>query len=769
MGVTTSAASLPPISDGRLTVSTLMLFALAAPASAESIQTDEEVIVTARRRAEVAESVPVSLSVIDGNAIEAHDLRNTTDLTSRSPNLLAPANAVAIGAPTFFIRGFGQGDRNWNNENGVAVFIDDVYVQSMAGAWVDLADIDRVEILRGPQGTLYGRNSTSGAIKFVPRPPDPAGPAAYADLTLGEAGRVDVKVGANLPFGEGRAAIRVNLYDIRDNGSLTRVDTTNRPITDRLARIHHRGARLATLWRPRPGLEFELNGDIVHQDDGMHVVTPIVPADPAGLSNLNVLLSKRGTVDFVPLYGIGRASLEPLTVGGNSRLTGGGVVFKVRLDTGPGRLSSISAWRHYDEHFVSQLGGRSTPSTLLGVTLYGNVNTVYEKVSQVSEELQLTGEWRSLVSYTVGAYFFHNRWRESEYGATNGLPANFSPFLIPGQSQPFGGSFNDIDQTTNSYALYASVDWRVSPSLTLSAGARETWDRKRLFFETLFEDHAHDYPGFPLNTAKRWSRFTPRIGADWKPNSDLMLYANWAKGYKVGNVEGARSSDAATARHWLAPELAKTFEAGIKAEGVRQRLRANFALFTSLSTGRTDLVSPDRVASSSVRSKGIEGEVWFEPTPDLRLHATAGLLWAKYRNLSANHPALVPDFDGFAPGFDARPPMTPRYTLSADANYHANLGARGTIIGNASVVAVAKHFHPLGLNNYDSEIVRPYAVVDASVGWVDANDRIHVTLGAHNLLDKRYWTTGMFGSIPEFAGRYYADPRRIYVKLRVSR
>src|SRR5687767_5644583 len=425
MGVTGSAASLPPVSVGRLTVSTLMLFALAVPASAESVQTDEEIIVTARRRAEVAENVPVSLSVIDGKAIEAHDLRNTTDLTARSPNLLAPANSVAIGAPTFFIRGVGQGDRNWNNENGVAVFIDDVYVQSMAGAWVDLADMDRMEILRGPQGTLYGRNSTSGAIKFVPRPPDPLGRAAYAELTLGEAGRVDVKVGANLPFDGGRGAIRINLYDIRDNGSLTRVDTANRPITDRLARIHHRGARLATLWQPRARLEFELNGDIVHQDDGMRVVTPIVPADPAGITSLNVLLSKRGTVDFVPLYGVGRAALEPLTVGGMSRLTGGGVVFKVRLDTGLGRLSSISAWRHYDEHFVSQLGGRSTPSTLLGVTLFGNVNTVYEKVSQVSEELQLTGEWRSLASYTVGAYFFHNRWRESEYGATNGVPANF--------------------------------------------------------------------------------------------------------------------------------------------------------------------------------------------------------------------------------------------------------------------------------------------------------------------------------------------------------
>ena len=746
-----------------------MLFSLAAPAGAESVQTDEEIIVTARRRAEVAESVPVSLSVIDGKAIEAHDLRNTTDLTARSPNLLAPANAVAIGAPTFFIRGVGQGDRNWNNENGVAVFIDDVYVQSMAGAWVDLADMDRVEILRGPQGTLYGRNSTSGAIKFVPRAPDPSRLAAYADLTLGEAGRVDVKVGANLPFDGGRGAIRVNLYDIRDNGSLTRVDTTNRPITDRLARIHHRGARLATLWRPRPGLEFELNGDIVHQDDGMHVVTPIVPADPAGLSNLNVLLSKRGTVDFVPLYGVGRASLEPLTVGGNSRLTGGGVVFKARLDTALGRLSSISAWRGYRERFVSQLGGRATPSTLLGVTLYGHVDTVYEKPWQFTQELQLTGKWRALVDYTAGIYYFRNRWRESEYGATNGVPANFSPFLIPGQTQPFGGSYNDIDQTTDSYAMYGTLDWHVSPQLTVSVGGRQTWDRKKLSFETLFEDHAHDYPGFPLTTDKSWRRFTPRVGVDWRPSRSVMLYASWAKGYKAGNVEGARSSNAATAGHWLAPELATTWEAGIKADGLGHRVRLNLAAFTSLNTGRTDLVGPDRVASSSIRSRGIEAEASLEAVPNLRLHATAGLLWAKYRSLSANHPALQPDPSGFAPGYAARPPMSPRYTLSADVEYQAVLATRGTVTVKASVAAVARHFHPLGLNNLDSELVRPYAVVDANVGWQSPDRQLSAMFGAHNLLDKQYWTNGIFGAIPEFAGRYYADPRRIYLRLRYAR
>jgi iron complex outermembrane receptor protein len=742
---------------------------LATPVVADAPQQQSEIIVTARRRSEDAQQVPLTLSVIEGRTIEAQDLRNTTDLSGRSPNLLAPANAVAIGAPTYFIRGIGEGDRNWNDENGVAIFVDDVYLQATAGAWIDFTDMDRVEVLRGPQGTLYGRNSTSGAIKFVPRQADPSLTSAYAETALGQGGLLEVRAGANVPVWGGKGAIRFNFFDLRNDGNLTMVDTANRSIDDRLARMHHTGARLSTLWRPRQGLEFELNGDIEHQRDGMYVVTPIAPENPSDLDNRAAYLSKRGTSHFVALYGAGRAALEPLTVGGGSELTGGGVVLKARLETSLGRLSSISAWRRYHQHFISQLGGRSTPSTLMGVTLYGNVNTVYEKVSQLSQEFQLTGAWRSLVDYTVGAYYFHNRWRESEYGATNGVPANFSPFVMPGQTQSFGGSYNDIDQTTNSYALYASVDWHVAPELTLSAGGRETWDRKQLFFDTLFEDHLHHYPGFPVTTSKRWSRFTPRLGLDWRPISTLMIYASWAKGYKVGNVEGARSSDATTASHWLAPELATTWEAGIKADALARRLQAGLAAFSSLNTGRTDLVSPDRVASSNVRSRGIEGEVSFQATPAFRLHATAGLLWAKYRNLSSNHPVLQPDPSGFAPGYSADPPMTPRYTFSADASYRAVLGARGTILANASVLAIGKHFHPLGLNNYDSEIIRPYSIVDASVGWSSANQRIHVTVGAHNLLNKTYWTSGMFGNIPEFAGRYYADPRRLYVELRYTR
>lgn len=497
-----------------------------------------DIIVTARKRKEPLQQVPLAVSVIDSADIARRDMRSAIDLTAIAPNLQTPRNPVAINAPTFFIRGVGQGDHNWNTENGVAVFVDDVYLQSTSGAWVDLLDFDRIEVLRGPQGTLYGRNSTSGAIKFVPRRPDPDAVHGYAETLAGNRARIDLKAGINLPISAGTAAVKLDVFRNAADGHFTRVDLANAALDDKLARQEHYGARLATLWQPNDGLEFELNGDIVHQDNGMNIVTPIVPANPADIGNLVQLLSKRGTVEFVPLYGVDRGALEPLSVGGRANHKGGGVVFKATLASALGQWRSITAWREYRDNFVSQLGGRGAPSTIFGVVLYGAVDS-HEKVSQFTQELQLSGTVANRFDYTLGAYYFHNRWVESEYGATNGIPANFSPFMKPGQTQSFGGSFNDIDQTTNSWALYANLDLKVTDRLTISAGGRQTWDRKRLQFNTLFEDHIHTYPDFPVSTSKSWSRFTPRAGIDWQPTAQLLVYASYAKGYKVGNVEGA--------------------------------------------------------------------------------------------------------------------------------------------------------------------------------------------------------------------------------------
>ncbi|AIT81031.1 hypothetical protein JI59_15195 [Novosphingobium pentaromativorans US6-1] len=726
-----------------------------------------DIIVTARKRDEVLQQVPAAVSVVGSAQIARHDIKNAADLTAIVPNLLTPMNAVAFNAPAFFIRGVGQGDHNWNTENGVAVFIDDVYVQSTSGAWVDMLDFDRVEVLRGPQGTLYGRNSTSGAIKFVPRQPDVESVHGYAEAVIGNRSRIDLKAGINLPVGNGMGAIKLDTFRTANDGYLTRVDFANQPLDDELGRREHYGARVATLLRPSDQLELELSGDINRQGNGMNIVTPIVPADPDGQTDLAQLLSKRGTVKFVPLYGPNRAALEPLTIGGASRQTGGGVVFKATLDSDIGRFRSITAWRGYKDRFVSQLGGRGLPSTLFGVTLYGNVDS-HEKVRQFTQEFQLTGEFSSQVDYTIGAYFFHNRWIESEYGATNGIPANLSPFVMPGQTQSFGGSYNDIDQTTNSWALFANLDWHLDERLTLSVGGRQTWDRKRLSFETLFEDYASDYPGFPVHTSKAWNRFTPRVGIDWRPLDDLLVYASFAKGYKVGNVEGARSSIATTAQHWLAPELATTWELGVKADWFEHRLRTNITAFTSYNTGRTDLISPDLVASSNIRSKGLEAELTFAPIEQFQLFANIGLLEAHYRKASANHPIFSPDPTGYAPGYDAQPVMTPKYTISAGAIYVLALPDDQKLTAEGSIRAVGKHFHALGINNFDSEVIRAYSVTDASLTWTVASGKYRVTAGAHNLFDKTYYYSGFFGSIPEFAGRYYADGRSWYLRIRYS-
>jgi iron complex outermembrane receptor protein len=725
-----------------------------------------EVVVTARKRVEPLQSVPVAVSVLGGNALSQRDLRSAIDLTASIPNLQTPLNPVLFSAPTFFIRGVGEGDHNWNTENGVAVLVDDVYLQSTAGAWVEFVDLERVEVLRGPQGTLYGRNSTSGAIRFVPRQAEPGSASGRAELTFGSRSRLDARFGLNMPVVAGRAAIRFDAFRSADDGDYTRVDSANRDLDGRISQREHVGGRIASLWRPNDALECELNLDWVWQHNGMHLVTPIVPADPAAATDLHQLLSKRGTVSFVPLYGVNRGALEPLTIGGDSGQSGGGMVFKTTFDSMVGRLRSITAWRRNDEHFMSQLGGRDTPATLFGVTLYGNVDTLFENVSQLTQELQLASSTARQVSYTAGLYYFHSRWAESEYGATNGVPANLSPYMMPGQTQSFGGSYNDVDQTTDSWALYASLDWHVRPQLTLSLGARQTWDRKQLHFDTLFEDHLHSYPGFPLATGHDWHRFTPHIGLDWRPSEAALLYLSYAQGYKAGNVEGARSSDSATAAHWLAPELASSVEAGLKADWLQRRLRTNLAVFVSDHSNRTDLISPDRVATADVRYRGLELELSARPYPAVELNANLGLLQARYRAASANHPAFAPDPSGYAPGLNAQPPMSPRYTLNLGVVHTATLRSGRSLGTTATVRAVGRHYHALGVNNYDSEIVAPYAVLDASTTLARVPAHLQLTLGAHNLLNRTYYVNGLFGAIPEFAGRYYADGRTLYLSLK---
>lgn len=726
-----------------------------------------DIVVTARKRSETMQSVPIAISALGGEQMQQRDVQSVMDLSTIVPNFQAPKNTVSFAAPQFYLRGAGRANNNWNAENAVAVFVDDIYLQSTAAAYVDMIDFERVEVLRGPQGTLYGRNATVGAIKFVPRKPDLEDVAASASVVIGSRNRIDVKGNVSIPLVADKLAVKLDAYRTENDGFMKQVDAANRVLRDDIAKTLHYGARLATYFKPNETLEFELNLDFFEQDDGTNLMTPIAPPDPTSLAQL---LSKNGSVKFSPVYGVNRGALEPLTaIGGFQRrpghsFDGYGIVFKATAETGIGTVKSISGFRHYDGRYVSQLGSDLTRSTIFGITLGSTVESS-EDYDQFTQELQLSGEIGERLKYTLGAFYFSNQWGQLQYGSTIGVPVEFSPVTQPGFTERFGGSFQDTFQNAKSYAVYMDATWEIVDDVFLLGGVRQTWDKKKVRYDSLFEDQQTRYPGFPVFPRENFSKVTPRVGVNWQATRDVLLYATYTTGYKAGNLEGDRATDPVPASRFLAPETVKTFEAGIKADWFDGTLRTNVTGFSSKFRNHADLISPQTVALSDQRIDGLEVEVTWAPIPRLQVYGNLGLLDAKYTRADPTHPIFAPDFTGFAPGLAAKPVSTPDYSFSIGANYTFDLADAGSILLNAAMDGVGKHFNGLGVANLDSERVESYEVANASIAYMTPDEKMTATVGIDNLFDKTYWVTGFFGSVPEFAGRAYADGRTWYVRL----
>jgi iron complex outermembrane receptor protein len=721
----------------------------------------EEIIVQARKRSESIQEVPVAVSAVAGDQIEQLDIQSAIGLSARVPNFQAPRNTVSFGAPQFYMRGAGRANNNWNAENAVAVFIDDVYMQSTAGAFIDMIDFESVEVLRGPQGTLYGRNATTGALKFNPRRPDLAKSRIKADVTTGSNGRLDTRLSLGAPLRVDELAFKLDLYRTENDGYLTLVDAANNALDDEFGYMEHYGGRASLLWKPQDALELELNLDVAKQDDGTNLITPIAPANPADFTQL---LSKRGTVSYEPVYGPSRAAGEPLLGDGGSEFDGWGAVFKLSWQTDLGTFRSITGWREYEDTFLSQLSGLSTPSTVFGVTLWSLVDS-YNEFEQLTQEFQFTGQLGERLDYVVGLYYFQNDWSQLQYGATIGLPANFSPVTLPGQTIPYGGTWNDTLQDTESKAIYFDASWRLTDAISLFFCGRQTWDDKQVDYTSRLEDNVTLYPGFPVSSDESWSKFTPRAGVNWQIDDRAMVYLSYAEGFKAGNLEGDRASAPEPATTWLDPEVVETWEIGLKADWFDGRLRTNLAVFTSDYTDKADLISPQTAATADVGIDGVEVELTWQPLDDLRLWVNAGFLDAEYTGAESDHPIFNPDATGFVLGLDAEPVVTPEYSYSAGGNYTWQLGGLGSLELAANLVAVDDHYNGLGVQNWDSEIVEAYEVLGAAATFRSADESWSLAIGADNLTDEEYWTTGFFGSVPEYAGRYYADGRTWYARL----
>ena len=598
------------------TVSVVSLLSVSAHAQQAQNQAaltnadDDVVIVTARRREERLQDVPGSVTAVSSDQLNQFDAVEIGDVQSAAPNLVLhegdAQNTVA------YIRGVGQLDSLAFADPGVGIYLDDVYLGRAQGAFLDVFDVERIEVLRGPQGTLYGRNTIGGAIKFVSKSPSET-PTAYASFTYGNFDRVDVKAGLSGPIaGEkllGKAAVA---YLRRDGYSTNTVTGEDDGDKDTIA------WRASLLAQPSDQFSFELSTD-------GSLDTPDTSRTPA-----------RETA----VFGAFQPNEDPFVIDADFNdlndlkvwgLSGRAIWELSEYAT----VTSISSYREmsYDTH----LDLDATAAPLFGVF-------VFEDQNQFSQELQLSIDAGDL-EIVSGLYFFreHDITESGIFGPDIAFVSN---------------SLND--QTTRSYAAYTDASYNLTDRLAISAGLRLTYEEKD--FARIQEFFGAATPLVPvlgqgarvtdIDVSEDFFNVSPRATVTYDITDNITGYASVSRGFKSGGFDGRSTSDFEAVP--FEAETLWAYEAGLKGSLYDNRLTGSLAFFYNdyndlqVSSFTADPSNPGNFAAiftnaAAARNLGVELEASARPADGVRLDFAVGYLDAEYQEFIGLNGADVSD------------------------------------------------------------------------------------------------------------------------------
>ncbi len=650
----------------------------------------DEIVITARRRDENLQEVPLAVSVIGGEQLEATGSTNVLRLTQIQPSLqfysTNPRNSAAN------IRGLGApfGLTNDGIEQGVGVYIDQVYNSRIAATTFDFLDVERVEVLRGPQGTLYCKNTTAGAVNLTTRAPsfDFEG---RAQLTLGGLGLVNAGLSLSGPIVADTLAIRVAASRSHRRGTIYNV-TTDRWVNEQ----DNLGLRGALLWRASGTLNLTLAGDYNRQNP--ECCAQIYVRTGATQRPLN-----RQFAALAAAFGYAPPSTDPF-----DRVTDldspldafqeiGGVSLRAEWDVGPGRLTSVSAWRFWN-------WGPSNDRDFIGLPIT-TVSANPSRQNQYSQELRYAVSGDRL-DYVVGLFAY--RQQQHTTGTQAQGPAASRWLLNPG-NVPVGSSGcapaaanacnpavlnglrseNDIRLRTTSLAAFGQLSWHVTDRLTLQPGLRLNYDRKSgSYVATVFDGAGNllvcNPP--PASSVVRDQcaslppqSYNPRF-SDWNISGDftisydlagdVLAYATYARAFKSGgiNLSGLpldAGNNPILSAATVEPETVNHFEAGLKTQWFNRRLTVNLAAFwteiedyqATVTNGQLGVLRGYLANADKVRTRGFELEVAARPVRGLSLYFNGAFTDARYvRFVDAPCP---PELSGGSTGATPSPPGTP--------------------------------------------------------------------------------------------------------------
>lgn len=674
-----------------------------------------DIVVTATKRATNLQTTPIAITAVTAEGLAEAQIDDIRDLQKLTPGLVISANAGQENPIS--LRGISSGIQGIGGDSPVAIYLDGVYIGRPQGALFEFPDVERIEVARGPQGTLSGRNSTAGAINIVTSAPDSQFSASavarygsYDELAL--RGTINVPLSSNLFFKVG-AAHRQNEGYQRDAITGQHVNRDKNTVVDAGLRFE------AT-----PDLTFDLRGDYSYTE---------LPVFTRFLS------------PSIPKYGLIACPIDCDLVYRNERdgfqnTKSGGVGLTTTIDLGAINLKSITAYRFQRGEVLGD-----NDQVEFRLAKFSTIN----KSDQFSQELTFSSKSGQPFTWVAGLYYFHEK-------STSDFALQF--FQTDTRSLVLGGL---ATIKTDSYAAYADASYEVSPVLTFSVGARYSKEKKDFnriggqgIFNVVVDGPIAPRPPYATqyDLSRTFEYFDPRAAVQLKLTPTNFLYASVSRGSKSGGFSFAAQG---TTDPSFRPEKLLAFEVGSKNTFFDNQFRANLSAFyydyADLQQSLTPLPGVRSIYNAaSAKVKGVELELALRPRaiPGLELSANASYLDATFDKFSVDFsglglngargqcdggvlsPALVCDFGG------NELPRSPHFQATFIGQYEIDLGDIGTLTPRAQVAYSGRFYYTANNSAPAAEAVRS-AIVDAQLNYRPRDSNFKIGVWVRNLTDKR--------------------------------
>ena len=726
----------------------------------------QEVVVTAQFRQQNLQQTPIAITAVNAAMLEARNQTDITQVAAQAPNVTLTQNGAAFGSSMVaFIRGVGQTDFNLALEPGVGIYVDDVYYATLTGSVLDLLDLDRVEVLRGPQGTLAGKNSIGGSVKLFSKKPKGDG-SGYFEMTGGSYNRIDARGAVDLALSD-TLFMRASFASKHHDGYVTRLDydcanggKTNVPTQNvgsgcelgKEGSQAFNAGRIALRWMASDAVEVNLAGDVTNDQSSVQANTLIqVPGAPLG--NTTYMIGKDGTKVF---YGKQFLTGDPFTTYAGFKSAAGSAIF------GPDPYASavVPPINHFDAYGVSAdvKWTLNEHTNITAITSYRDyVNQFAENTDespigvqvllQKNFHHQFTAEARlnsqlGAFEYTLGAFYLK---QNGGLNARVGLPWVGLDFLHGPDATP-----------ASTKAVFLNADYHLTDQVTVDAGVRYSDETKDYVY--LRRNPDGTVPGTTgfnsavsglYNTQAHFqgTRTDYRLALNYQITPDTMAYLQTSTGYKGGGVNPRPFYPSQTLS--FKPETLTAYETGLKTYLFNRTLRLNTAVFynnyndiqVSLNYCPTPPLNgvqyppnpcalPANVGSAHV--KGLEVEFELHPVDGLEIDGSASTMDFEYTKITNANTGGIQ--------LNMITPYTPKRKASLGVQYELLANAKGTLTPRVDVAYQSEYFTgPINDPLYNQIDARSTA--NARLTWKDTNNVWSAALIINNLTDKMYYTT----------------------------